>query len=81
MAKLVRAMIREDKVDAVVTALEQAGVDGVTVTMAQGGGSTPRLAPFAATPPARCSQFLMQLGGATFCALYAFAFTFVISNS
>ena len=46
MAKLVRAMIREDKVDAVVTALERAGVDGVTVTMAQGRGQHTPLGSF-----------------------------------
>jgi len=39
VAKLVRGILREDKVMAVVGALEQAGISGVTVLAASGRGS------------------------------------------
>ncbi len=38
MAKLVRGIIREDRMMAVIAALEQAGVTGMTVTNASGRG-------------------------------------------
>ena len=40
--KLVRAIVREDKVKEVVTALDLAGAPGMTVTDVKGRGATPR---------------------------------------
>ena len=50
MAKLVRALIREDRLTDVVNALEQEGVDGITLTMARGCGRHAATASFRGYP-------------------------------
>jgi nitrogen regulatory protein P-II 1 len=41
MAKLVRGIVREDKLNEIITALERAGAPGMTVTTVGGRGKTP----------------------------------------
>jgi nitrogen regulatory protein PII len=50
MAKLVRGIVREDKLNDVITALERAGAPGMTVAKVAGRGKTPRTGQWRGVP-------------------------------
>jgi nitrogen regulatory protein P-II 1 len=50
MPKLVRAIVREEKVPDVIAALDRAGVPGVTVSRAHGHGRDAQVGMFRGTP-------------------------------